>query len=338
MMHRGILYTAALLSVHTAYAQGTPALNLGGYFFGDYFHKLAGDSAALPAQYAPYVPGSHAIQFRRIYCWITAHLASRFRSRFLLEANERSLDSQGRYAFFLKEASLTWDSLGSPWVQAQLGLIPTPTWRLAEQLWGYRSLEKTLVDFWGWGTAVDFGISFQFLWHAGQHQRARLTTMLGSGNGVRAETDKPKKLYASLAIQPLEGLWMECYADRDLSSTASAGFLLKGFVGYSTVGFRGGIESLVRRQSSSSAQSTGAGLFAAFQLSHAPELWLVARYDNVRTNAQQRHHFGLVGLDYAPIAQVRLMPNIWLLHSPQGTSGSPQTHVVARLSWFVQYP
>ncbi|MDW8225921.1 MAG: hypothetical protein RMK93_07895 [Bacteroidota bacterium] len=329
----------------SAWAQPSPAFSLRGYLFGDYFYKLNGDSSSLPTQYAPFTRGDNGVQFRRFYFWADARLHPRCSVRFLLEANETSLDIGGRYTVFVKEASVTWDSLALPFLQLQAGLIPTPTWRLPEQLWGYRSLERMLADIWNWGDAVDIGLAIRGIAMAGGRTLLQATTMVGSGEGVRAEIAPNKKLYCQLALQPLPGLWTELYGDWDPRATTGSSSLLKAFLGYRGAGLQFGAEVLQQRQRHSTAGQTsalGTSLLGSIRLWEEPALTLVLRYDRVAQASDHRllSHFGLVAVEYVPLPSVRIMPNLWLLAH---TRRDPQAarlpaDVVARLSFFVQYP
>ncbi len=316
-----------------------PEVRVGALSFADYFAKLSGDSLELPAQYARYSKGENLFQFRRVQLWADGVLGSGFSARVLLEATDGSLDAQRRYSPFLKEVSLSWES-PSPAVLLQLGLIPTPTWRLSEALWGYRSLEKTLTDFWGWGSAVDFGLSLRIrLEHRG-HQLLHATAMVSGGEGVRAESNRGKKLLLQCAVQPLPGLWLEGYADWESPTQGRDVVLLKGFLGYQHERLTLGGEFLLRSQWGPNAlqqEPLAVSLFGRFRLLELPALALVLRYDHTesdrRLSSAATYRFGLIAVDYTPIPRVHLMPNLWLL-----TAEQMHPHVVPRVTVFVRYP
>ncbi|MCS7177616.1 MAG: hypothetical protein NZ960_08425 [Candidatus Kapabacteria bacterium] len=328
----------------SAWAQPFPAFSLQGYFFGDYFYKLRGDTSSLPTQYALFARGDNGVQFRRLYFWADARLHPRCSVRFLLEANETSLDANGRYAMFVKEVSVTWDSLALPFLQLQAGLIPTPTWRLSEQLWGYRSLERMLPDIWNWGDAVDVGLAIRGIVTEGSRTILQVTAMVGGGEGVRAERAPNKKLYGQLAFQPLPGLWTELYGDWDPRATTGSNSLLKAFLGYRGPDLQLGAEVLSRQQHHSTVERTsalGLSLLSSVQLWEEPELTLVLRYDQVAQAPDRHllHHLGLVAVEYVPTPNVRIMPNLWILAHTRRDPQAPRfpIDIVARLSFFVQY-
>lgn len=346
MRRLSLLLTVTTVS-SIAWAQSSVAVR--GYFFGDYFYKAGGDSTGGRPQYSPSKRDDHAFQFRRLYLWTDARLSSRCLARFLLESNDESLDNRRRYTVFVKEASVTWDSLGVPFMQVQGGIIPTPTWRLAEQVWAYRSLERTVIDFWGWGSATDFGLAFYLYLSLGESSAVRSTVMVGSGEGVRLETDRRKKLYGQLVLQPFPEAWVELYGDWEPRVAEQTVSTVKLFLGYREPTFQGGAEVFLRSHRNfpvlgQTSSPLGVSLFGNLELLSKPSLRLVARYDWVDDDRHTRtggyvYHFALAGLDYAPIPQLRLMPNVWLLgYTAKGQAARRKTDIVARLTFFISYP
>ena len=65
--------------------------------------------------------------------------------RYPLEANDSGFGGGSKMNPFVKHAYLKWkDGVGSG--DLYLGLSGTPTWAVAEGLWGYRAVEKTVLD------------------------------------------------------------------------------------------------------------------------------------------------------------------------------------------------
>lgn len=310
---------------------------VGAMSFADYFVKLSGDSLGLPAQYARYGTGENLFQFRRVQLWADGMLGASFSARVLLEANDASLDAGRRYSPFLKEVSLSWD-LPASGLQLQAGLIPTLTWRLSEAIWGYRSLEKTLTDFWGWGSATDLGLSLRVRLERGGRELVSTAVMMSSGEGVRAESNRRKKVSARCAVQPFTGLWLEGYADWESPAQGQEVLQLKGFLGYQSPWLSLGGELLLRSQRGFSIQQpVGLSFFGHLRVWKTPECRVVLRYD--RVDSDRRHptaavyHFGLLAVDCIPLPQVHLLPNLWLLAAEQMY---PQ--VVPRVTVSVRYP
>ncbi len=338
MQRRCVLTLTGVLFLYClAPLSAQPSVRIGSVVFADYFYKLGGDSVGLPAQYAPYREHTGLFQFRRVQLWAESFFGAGFSARVLLEANDLSLDAQRRYSPFLKEVSLTWDSLALDQLQLQAGLIPTPTWRLSEALWSYRSLEKTVTDFWGWGSAVDFGVALRARSETSNQRVFQALLMLGSGEGVRAESNSQKKLYAECFAQPLPGFWLEAYADWESRAPREHILQFKGLLGYQHASFSAGGELLLRSQHRADTVTTplGLSLFGHWQLAQTPSVRLVLRYDWVKreNSPASVHHFGLVAIDYAPIPQVHCMPNLWLLGRK-----ALRPQIVPRITLFVRSP
>ncbi|MDT7924658.1 MAG: hypothetical protein RRA60_07780 [Chlorobiota bacterium] len=315
-------------------------LRVHGYVFGDYWYKLQGDSLSLPAQYAPFPKAMQAFEFRRVYLYTDARLSERCSARLLLEANDSSLDAGRRYSFFVKEAWVRWQGL-LPATELGLGILGTPTWRFSEDVWAYRSLEKTVLDFWELGNAVDFGAAVV----ATLGQRApqlRLWAMLGNGSSVRAEGDRYKKLYGSALLQLPGGVAVELYGDWEPMGNARERTTAKVTVGYRAESAAVGVEAFGHE--SGTTHPAGMSAFGWIQLLGQPDLRLVARADWVdrdrrQQDAGERVVFGLFGVDYRPLPQLQLMPNLWWLRRvPKSAAESPTTMAVVRMSFFVRYP
>ncbi len=324
-----------------AYAVGSAQeLWVHGYVFGDYWYKLEGDSLSLPAQYAPFPKAMQAFEFRRVHFYADSRLGENFSARLLLEANDSSLDAGRRYSFFVKEAWVRWQGV-LPTMEIGLGILGTPTWRFSESVWGYRSLERTIVDFWRLGSAVDFGVAVMIT----VEQRAlhlRLSTMFGNGSGVRAEGDRYKKLYGSAVVQLPMGVAAELYGDWEPVGNSQERTTVKVTLGYQTQAAAVGIEAFGHR--SQTAHPAGLSMFGWMRLFEEPDLRLVARADWVdrerrQRDAGERMVFGLFGVDYRPLPQLQLMPNLWWLRRmPKSAAESPTTMAVVRMSFFVRYP
>ncbi len=315
-------------------------LRVHGYVFGDYWYKLTGDTLALPAQYAPFPKAMQAFEFRRVYLYTDARLSQNCSAWLLLEANDGSLDAGRRYSFFVKEAWVRWQEV-LPATELGLGILGTPTWRFSEEVWAYRSLEKTVLDFWRLGNAVDFGAAV--VTTLGQQTpQLRLWAMLGNGSGVRAEEDRYKKLYGSALLQLPGGVAVELYGDWEPVGNTRERTTAKVTMGYRAQGVAVGVEAFGHE--SGAAHPAGVSMFGWIRLLGQPDLRLVARADWVDRDRRQRDTgdrvvFGLFGVDYRPLPQLQLMPNLWWLRRmPKSAAESPATMAVVRMSFFVRYP
>jgi hypothetical protein len=113
-------------------------------------------------------------------------------------------------------------------------------------------------------------------------------------------------------------------------------------VGYRAEGAAVGVEAFGHE--SGTTHPAGVSAFGWIQLLGQPDLRLVARADWVdrdrrQQDAGERVVFGLFGVDYRPLPQLQLMPNLWWLRRvPKSAAESPTTMAVVRMSFFVRYP
>ncbi len=329
--------------------------------FGDYYYNVARDSSfnhkapanAALSSAAPGTVAMQAFQFRRIYFTADDNISDVFSSRFRLEADQdanpgvtapaagSSSDElvSGKMAPFIKEAWIRWKNIfaGS---DLQFGTQLTPGFAISEANWGFRFLEKTIMDQRGLVDAVDLGISL----------RGKLTSdgmfnywlMIGNNDASSTipENNKYKRYYADIQVVPTS-MWMgTAYVDY---SDAADLVTKTGLVGNSTlteavyVGYgrstltatvptqtNVGVEAFMQQQSNGYTTSSGTlatknvfGYWIYGTYYFIPELAVVARYDDYNPNTgsdnaakDQYRNYALGGLVYKPDKSVFISPNI----------------------------
>jgi hypothetical protein len=209
-----------------------------GYAFGDYYFASQHHSDA--------IEGMNGFWFRRVYFYYDQKLEKGFAVRFLLEANSPDgFDPVKNDTLrpFIKVLSLQYSE---PLYSVQLGLIGTPTWKSVEDSLGYRSVEKTPMDLYKMGAAVDTGVSVGGFFS--KDKRTSYSLMFGNGSSTQSEIDKGKTVYASLGHRMTPEIFVEVYGDIWNRSGASAEdwTTLRGLLVYS--GRRGKIGLLYASQ------------------------------------------------------------------------------------------
>ena len=132
-------------------------------------------SSAVPAD-------SSTFRFRRVQFTVDQDLDSAFAVRVQLEADNDELTSKGKFGMFLKQAWLRWSHVGALG-DLYMGLTTTPTWSVSGSYRGYRSLEKTILDLQGFGSATDLGVALLHAPSPGHPPGWHL--MLANGNGQK---------------------------------------------------------------------------------------------------------------------------------------------------------
>lgn len=320
-----------------------------GYVFGDYFYKVGGDSTGSSSQYSSSKKADQAFQFRRLYLYYDHVFNETFAAQFLLEGNDKAL-TDGKHGVFVKTAYLEWKEI-IPMGNLMIGLVPTPTWSspgsVAEKTWNYRSVEKTIADSRSLGSASDIGVLLRGTFDS--EERFSYVVMVGNGTGQKPENNKYKKYYAGLRTKPVKELVIEGYVDFEPAADEKDKTTLKGFAAYQTETFTAGVEAVTQTQKKAGAAGADRSPFGVsfFVLAPIPSLGNLnafARYDLFNpdtrvSDAGFNESFITAGLDYMPIKNVHLMPNVWVnMFSDKNPAGvSRDADVVARLTFFFVY-
>jgi hypothetical protein len=246
----------------------TPAQNVtnkfDGVVFADYYYNMNNSVPANKFQ--------NAFTFRRIYFTWENNLTTDIKWRFRLESESNAYGNTTKINPFVKHAFLEWANL-IPNHLVYFGIAETNAFKNSEEYWGYRSIEKTIMDLNKISSSADFGIALKGDLNS-KYLHHWLTLMNGTGYGA-AEGDRYKKIGYALWVTPVKGLIIEGYADYekqgavDLQTTtqmsaakdyalATSYNTLKGFVGYSQPRFTVGFEAFQRTNVGSGVESATA--------------------------------------------------------------------------------
>jgi len=327
-MKRMVILTGALvLFAIVGYSQG----KFSGYMFGDYYYNVTRDGNSLSNVASPAGGTSfQAFQFRRIYFTYDNTISQKFSARFRLEADQSANASNGAVGVMVKDASIKWSNIftGSDFY---FGIQPTPAFEVSENFWGYRSLEKTILDLRGIVSSRDIAMSLR-----GSILPNKVLSywiMLGNGNGNKPENDKFKRMYLSLATQPMKGLTATAYVDYNarakkmnpyntISSVSNDLTTYALFAGYSQkdkfrVGGEVFMQSIAHEYNNGSSlvskDAEGFSLFGTATI--LPSLEAVARYDyydpNTASSAKgDKRMYFLAGLSYKADKNFSITPNV----------------------------
>jgi hypothetical protein len=344
-----------------------PRGRVSGYTFGDAYYNLAGDptrvydasgadagQANIDAK-KPIARDLNGFQIRRVYFQLDNDLSLRFSTRFRLEADGRALTSDGKVGVLVKAAYLRARN-AVPRGDFLFGMVSTPTFETAEDFWQYRAIEKTVVDFRALRPSADFGVALRGFLDPGHHLGYH--AMIGDGTGQRPEVDRYKVFYLALPMR-FGDLRLEPYADyqpvraridrvapvqADSAAVNQDQALFHLFAGYELRRAAVGLELVDRVNHAGPARTQeprGISLFARAAL--ASGLGAFARLDH--WNADQRatdrvdSRLWIAGLDWKPLPDVHLMPNVeWTEYLPRGGARAPAHHdLQARVTFYYRY-
>jgi hypothetical protein len=368
--HLFLLAVGLFLVSATAFSQG----KFSGYMFGDYYFNVARDgvfNTAIPAaaasnSSAPGANSMQAFQLRRIYFSYDNDISEIFTTRFRLEADQPATPggavggdelAGGKTATFVKDAYLMWKNVfaGSNFI---FGIQPTPAYSVSEDAWGYRFLEKTIMDLRGIVSSRDLGMSLKG--NLVGNGMVNYWLMIGNDNGNVPENNKYKRYYAHVQLKPITNLQATVYVDyKDAADVKNpAGSLVSGstlsealFVGYTepfmyNLGFEAFMNSLsngYRATGATTLSSKNALGFTVYgSYNFIPELAVVARYDNYDPNTGSDNaakgdsrNYVIGGLSWKADKNVSISPNILYETYETPVAGkSINASVTARLTFY----
>ena len=306
----------------TGQADGAES-KLKGYMFGEYYYVTSGAKKK-----------ENGFRFRRIYLTYDLKWNDSFSGRFRLEAKDAGFGGKDKMVPFVKNAYLRYRKNDRA---VYFGLFGTPTWNVSERVWGYRSIEMTILDHHKFGSSADLGVGFNGKLDDGGMARAQV--MLGNGGGQNAEVDNGKKIYALLHLKPVGSIEGTAYVDWEGKPGGKDKATFAVFLGMSGKAFHGGIEGFVRIHKKAAdgedVQIRGISVFGAAGV--APKAKMFGRvdiYDPSDRAAEDGEYLVIAGIDLMPIPDVHVMPNVWArAFQAQGV----EAEVIPRLTLFYKF-
>ncbi len=326
--------------------------------FGDYFYNISRDGGidSLPNTALNGKKDFNGFQFRRIYFTYDYKLSETFDTRFRLEADQSSNTSNGKIGVAVKDAFLRWKNIfsGSDLI---LGLQPPPAFEISETVWGFRSLEKTILDLRGIVSSRDLGISLKGMFDSSG--KINYWLMIGNNSGNSPEIDKYKRFYGHLYFKPLTNFYVTVYGDLKIrpSFTINSVKLNNNdiatavFAGYSEKDkFSAGVEGFLQMRENGLVKSTatsliyqtrnalGVSIFGSYNFSSMTSA--VARFDlfdpNMDADGDSRNYY-IISFVYKPDEAVLIMPNVQIETYESVTGNSFDASVTGRLTFYYSF-
>jgi hypothetical protein len=337
----GFLLHNAVFAQDNSTSGFTPSGKVTGQVFGDYYWKAHADTLLRGStQYAGLPAGSNAFEFRRIYLGYDYQFSPKISAE-VMAAYEGNFDAGGNRTFYVKYAYLKVKDIFTN-ADLYIGATKTPTYSLVEEdVWSYRSLERTITDMRGFGKSNDVGICLEGRFDAAGNYGYNL--MIGNGTATKPETNIFKKFYGELFAKfDNQHIVLDVSSDYERSQLwfnyDQSKTTIKGFVAYTSTPITVGVTYVTQMQQNGSiatdvnkvhdtATVEPQGLSAFVRGQIVPnKLGFFARFDtytpdenynNADTYAKGylgglQENFILAGLDYTPLKNVHFMPNIWI--------------------------
>lgn len=322
-----IIFTLLILSCLSSFSQeekkDEPKGKITGEFFGDYFYKISGDTGSLlkgSGQYQQTQKEMHGFEIRRFNLGYDYSFNNTFSAKLLLEGHDGFIvptkDTRGVY---IKYAWLQWSNIfnGSNLI---FGSQSTPTFAtFTEKEWSYRSVEKNITDIHKHAGSTDVGISLSG--RISSSGSVQYYLMVGNGNSSRIENNKYKRVYGSLHGKLFNNhLLFQVYTDFERQNTDADVYIFKGFLGYQNEKLTIAVEPYTRIETvpadNDNITTFGLTLFARSRLikEKLNGFYRVDLFDE-DTNISHtgyRESFMVFGLDYTPLKNINIIPNIWI--------------------------
>lgn len=267
------------------------------------------------------VEGYNAFQLRRVRMGFKRTLTENLAMDFRLEAGMPDFLSNltGGSATavpFVKDAHMTWTT-GD--VNMRFGLQGNPLFTNPESFWGYRSVEKTVLDLQRIEPSRDLGVSVN-----GSFDQFRFSLLAGNGNGDKSESYKGKEIFLTAGFVPSPGFLVEAGMAYEAEAEEQTHTTFTGFLGYQGAVFHGGVQYTAYTQDLPEGEDdldiNSLSVFGAVPLS--PKVEVLARYDMVDENpaADGIQYFRMAdyaptntiiaGVAYTPAANFQIIPNV----------------------------
>ena len=199
MMFKKCIFTAVwIVLFFCVNVKGQTTTVINGVVFADYYYNFGNHSDAAKDQ--------NAFSIRRVYLTIENNITQDIKIRFRLESAHGDYGSTSKINPFVKHAYLEWSKL-IPNHKLYLGIAETNAFKNSETYWGYRSIEKTIMDLNKISASADMGIALKGDLF-GKVVHHWLTFFNGTGYGS-SEVDRYKKIGYALWLTPVKGLIIE---------------------------------------------------------------------------------------------------------------------------------
>jgi hypothetical protein len=333
-----LLFAAGLVSVQ---AQNMPKFS--GLIFGDYYYMTSNHDQTQKFM--------QAFDYRRIYLTADYTVADDFWARVRFESDPTASNlSNNKLSTMIKDAFLDWKN---PFGNGDLVIGLQGTWNIniAEGIFGYRPLEKTIQDLHGISASRDLGISltqrfspeFAAGFLLGNNSGNSGTFIANQANTSTA--NKFKSAYLYFQINPIKEFTILIdgqYAGAPASKYVKTGDLIVNYANSDfSLGAQGFINAIDHGEANGSTlERNGISLNGWVALTNS--IRLVARYDSYTpdnttkntTLANSVQTLVLGGVDFAVRKNIHFMPNIE--STSYGLSGT-DSDVLLRATFFFSF-
>lgn len=282
--------------------------------------------------------GENGFSYRRIYLTTDFDISEQFSARARFEISNSSTTADGKPSPFVKDAYVKWKNAWREGHDLTFGVVSPPSFTVAEKTWGYRSLDKTLMDRLKIVSSRDFG--FLAKGRLVKDGSLRYGLMFANNNSTGQENDRYKRMYGQLEWYPTEELRFTVGADyAGFEAPIHHELNLNSHIGYVSEQMRLGAElfylDVDGSVSEDDAYQIGFSAFATFRIDDRWSTYF--RFDDggrhIENGVTSDMTYILGGLDFRPHNNVHLMPNV--LYIKEHAESTPE--VTPRLTVHVDF-
>ncbi len=312
---------------------------------GKFSGAVFGDIYWVAADHDSAIEDLNGLWLRRINLTHDYKFDDEFSSRVRLEAQTPGdFESDEIMLVFIKDAWVKWTTGNQ---NVLLGLSPTPTWSLVEEMWGLRFIEKVPTELQRLGASRDMGLAAEGSFDSGK--KFGYHAMVGNGNAQVGEQDAKKKGYLALRFRPNESWAFEVYGDYEDRVDSGDRQTYHGFAGYKTPKLRAGAEYIHQLRKEVGLDIELAIASAYVEVAVTDKAWVFGRVDrNFDPNPEGNriayipfdptasNTFVVAGLDYWVRETVGFSPNVEVVvYDDPEIAGlpKPDTDVIPRFTF-----
>jgi len=262
-------------------------------------------------------------------------------------SNEGDFTSKIAIIPFVKDA---WLKYKLDKIQFILGISPTPTFAVIENIWGYRTVEKTPLDLQRMASSRDFGLSVKGKFD--DKGIIKYHAMLSNGSSNKQEIDKGKSVMISLGLYPLKEWVFEIYGDYADKNGDTDWYTWQAFLGYVTKQFQAGIQYADQTREKPEDADEKLRVASIFLMGAISEQFsLFGRVDKtfdpnpngddidfIPFDPTAKSTFLVAGLDWKPAKGVSIIPNFEFIMYEENSEGiTPGSDLISRLTFFWKF-
>ena len=252
-----------------------------------------------------------AFELTRVYLGYQYQFSKHFSGKAIFDVGDPGVGSLDMTAY-VKNAFLEYEANG---FSANFGMITTTQFKVQEDFWGYRYLEKSFQDEYGFNSSADLGVSVAYEFSP----VFSADLIIANGEGYKKiESDSTLRTGFGATFTPGEKFIGRIYYD--FSSKEYTQSSLAAFVGFVAKNFNLGAEYNYQANVKFNKDRDWAGVsfYSTFKILEKVKLF--ARYDKLYSKtlpgeANGWNHLNdgeslIGGLEYAPVKGIKLTPNL----------------------------